>query len=124
MAGLQALVPQIAVIMATPDADIDFLKQMQMIVLAKLHEPKPAPHPPGGAPAGGPPPPGGAPGGAPAGAPAGMGLPGGPAGGGAPNGAMPSGGAPEAPTQPGGVSKPMTPDPEEMRRILSQQAGE
>jgi hypothetical protein len=116
-AGLQALVPQIAVIQAAPDADIPFLTKLQQIVLLHLHEPRPgAGGPPG---AGGAPPPG--PGGT---APAGMGLPGGPAGGGAPNPAMPGVGAPEAPTQPGGVSKPMNLPPDEVRRVLAENAGE
>ena len=127
LAGLQALVPAIAVIQAAPDADIPFLDKLQKIVLLRIHQPKPAgpgQGAPGGAPPAGPPPPGGAPGGSPGGAPAGMGMPGGPAGGGSPNQAMPGGGAPEAPTQPGGVSKPMTPPTDDVRRILAEQAGQ
>ena len=134
LAGLQSLLPAIAVIMATPDADIPFLDKLSKVVLLKIHEPKAGQGAPGGAPGqGGQPPPGGAPGGpggapppggGPGGAPAGMGLPGGPPGGGAPNGAMMGGGAPEAPTQPGGVSKPMNLPPDEVRRVLAEQAGE
>jgi hypothetical protein len=128
MEGLQALLPDIAVIMATPDADMDFLDKLQKIVLLRIH--KPAPQPPGGPPGaggpgaaapGGPSSPGGA---APPPGITGAGAPGGPPGGGAPNQQMPSMGAPEAPTQPGGVSKPMTPNPDEMRRVLAESAGQ
>lgn len=123
MAGLQGLVPQIASIQAAPDADIPFLDKLQKVVLLKIHQP--APGGPGqGAPGGAP---GAASAGAPAapgGPPAGMGMAGGQAGGGAPNPAMPGGGAPEAPTQPGGVSKPMNLPPDEVRRVLAEQAGE
>jgi hypothetical protein len=122
--GLQALLPDIAVIMATPDADMDFLDKLQKIVLLRIH--KPAPQPPGGPPGaaaapGGPSSPGGA---APPPGITGAGVPGGPPGGGAPNQEMPSMGAPEAPTQPGGVTKPMTPNPDEMRRVLAESAGQ
>ena len=132
LAGLQALVPQIAVIQAAPDADIPFLDKLQKVVLIRIHAsagggaggPGQGGAPgagAAGAPGGGLPP-GGAAG--PGGPPAGMGMAGGPAGGGAPNPAMPGGGAPEAPTQPGGVSKPMNLPPDEVRRVLAEQAGQ
>jgi hypothetical protein len=122
--GLAALLPQIAVIQAAPDADIGFLDKLQKIVLLRIHQPSgagpggPAPAGPPGA--GGPPPPAA---GGPSGMP-GQSLPGGPAGGGAANPQMPSMGPPNAPTGPGGVSQPMTPDPDEMRRVLSEAAGQ
>lgn len=122
--GLQALVPDIAVCMAAPDADIGFLDKLQKIVLLRIHQgsgQKPGGPAPAGPPgAGGPPPPAA---GGPSGMP-GQSLPGGPAGGGAANPQMPSMGPPNAPTGPGGVSQPMTPDPDEMRRVLSEAAGQ
>jgi len=124
MEGLQALLPDIAYCMAAPDADMDFLDKLQKIVLLRIH--RPTQQPPGG----GPPPTGGpgaaAPGGPAGAAPPGItgaGAPGGPPGGGAPNQQMVGMGAAEAPTQPGGVSKPMTPNPDEMRRVLAESAG-
>lgn len=123
MEGLQALLPDIAVCKAAPDADIQYLDKLEKVVLLRIHQPKPqqTPGQPGGA--------GGAPGGPPAGGGGpggglpGQSLPGGPAGGGAPNPQMPGGGPPAPPTEPGGVSKPMTPDPDQMRRVLAEQAG-
>lgn len=113
--GLSSLVSDIASIMAAPDADIEFLDKLLKVVLLRIHQPAHQG-------------PGTAPGAAPGGPPSGEGIPGagvpaGPPGGGAPNDQMVSAAAPEAPTQPGGVSKPMTPNPDEMRRILAEAAG-
>ncbi len=121
--GLSNVLPDIALCMAAPDADIPKLTKLQQVVLLMIHEPSKQ-QPPGGQPGAGPP--SGAPG-APGGPPAGLqgqGLPGGPPGAGAANPAMRSQGAPQPPSQPGGVTKPMTPDPEEVRRVMSMAAGE
>lgn len=122
--GLQQLLPDIANCMAAPDADMPYLKKLQDVVLLKIHQPQPQ-QPPGAPGAAGPAPGGAAGAGGPGGPPPpGPGAgPGGPPGGGAPNQAMPGMGAPAAPTQPGGVTQPMTPQPDEMRRILAEQAG-
>lgn len=125
MDGLSALLPDIAVCMAAPDADIEFLDKLQKIVLLRIHQPSGAKGPPG-APSGAPQSPGGTPGPGGGGAPGalqGQGLPGGPPGAGAANGQMRSQGAPQPPTEPGGVSKPMTPDPEMVRREMALAAG-
>lgn len=128
-AGLQALLPDIALCMGAPDADMPYLTKLQQAVLLRIHQPKPAQGPggqPGGGPAGatGAPPAGaGGPGGPPGGLP-GQGLPGGQPGGGSPNQQMQSGGAPEAPSQPGGVGKSYQLPPDEIRRMLATQAGQ
>jgi hypothetical protein len=122
--GLKQLVPDIAVIQATPDADIPFLDKLLKIVLLRIHQGQP-----GAQPGGSPPPaeatPGGAPAGPAGGAPVGMGMPGGPPGGGAANGQMASQGAPQAPVQPGGMMRgiDMGKNPDELRRILAENAG-
>jgi hypothetical protein len=124
MEGLQSLLPDIASIMAAPDADMDFLDKLQKIVLLRIHKPSPQQPGAGGAP---PAPPAGATGGGPEAAPAsglpGGGSPGGPPGGGAPNPQMPSMGPPNAPTGPGGVTQPMNNNPDEMRRVIAEAAG-
>jgi hypothetical protein len=122
-AGLQALLPDIAVCKAAADADIPYLDKLEKVVLLRIHQPpqSPAQAGPGAGAPGATGPAGGS--AAAGGPPPGMGLPGGPAGGGSPNQAMPGGAGPVAPTQPGGVSKPMTPDPDQMRRVLAEQAG-
>lgn len=126
MDGLSALLPDIAVCMAAPDADIPYLDKLQKIVLLRIHQ---GANQPPGAPGGGQPgqaSPGAAPGpggGAP-GALQGQGLPGGPPGAGAANPAMKSQGAPQPPTEPGGVSKPMNLAPDEVRRELAAAAGD
>ena len=89
MDGLSQLLPDIAVCMAAPDADIPFLDKLQKVVLLRIHQPVPQkPTSPGQST----PPPGGTPGGPPAGL-QGQGLPGGPPGAGAANGQMRSQGA-------------------------------
>jgi len=122
MEGLKALVPDIAVCQATPDADIDFLDKLLKIVLLRIHQGQGAQQPgdpttPGAAT------PGGAPAGPTGGAPVGMGLPGGPAGGGAANGQMQSQGAPQGPVTPGGMTRGMSVNPDELRRVLAENAG-
>jgi hypothetical protein len=116
----------IAAGLAAPDADVKF--GLAMIGALNTHLKQKSGGAGAGAP-GGPPGAGGAgspgaggampPGGPP---PAGMGGPGGPAGGGAPNSAMPSMAAPGGPT-PGGMSQGLSPNPDELRRVLSDVAG-
>lgn len=112
----------IAAGMANPDADIKF--GLAMIGAMTSHQQKP-----GGAGAGasgGGPAAGGdagsPPGGGPGGPPPGMGGAPGPAGGGAPNSAMPSMAAPGGPV-PGGMTPGLSPNPDELRRVLSDVAG-
>src|ERR1035437_7997606 len=107
MDGLSALLPDIAVCMAAPDADIAYLDKLQKIVLLRIHQGANQP-PSGGAP-GTPPSPGAAPGpvGGSPGAWQARAPQGAPRGAGAPNPAMRSRGPPHPPPDPGGVSKPM-----------------
>jgi hypothetical protein len=113
----------IAAGLSAPDADVKF--GLAMIgALATHQQRKGQPSGPGGA-AG----PGGPGAGGDAGSPAPPGPPGGglspaagPAGGGAPNSAMPSQAAPGGPV-PGGMTQGLTPNPDEMRRVLADVAG-
>lgn len=120
--GLSNLLHDIADCLAAPDADMQFCMKLQQVVLLKMKsgggQPQGQPGGMGGGPAG---PPGGA-----GGAPAGMGMPGGPPGGGAANQAMQSQGAPVSPAgvgPTGGVTRPLGLDPEEVRRVMAEQAG-
>lgn len=128
----------IAAGLAAPDADIKF--GIAMIGAIATHQRKGSAPGPGGAGAGAP---GGAIGGGVAGSPPaggpppgaeGMGAPppgmagglspaAGPAGGGAPNSAMPSNAAPGGPV-PGGMTQGLSPNPDELRRVLSDVAGQ
>jgi hypothetical protein len=111
----------IASAMSAPDADLHFgtevIKLMGTFLQSK-HQAQPQPgHPPapGG---GGQTPPG-------AGAPPGMSTPGGPAGGGAANPQMPSMQPPSGPQQPGSGPTPgLSPNPDEMRRVMQEVAGQ
>jgi hypothetical protein len=122
--GLQGLLPDIAACMAAPDADVQFLNRLQMVVLAKVKHMGSQGSPQGPGQAGGAGPAAGGPPGA--GVP-GQGLPGGPPGGGAANGQMRTQGAPQAPVggpggMQGGVTPPMVSD--DLRRELAGAAGE
>ena len=98
-----------------PDADPKLVMTMMMQIKAS-QGPKPQGGPPG---AGGPPPGAGAPG-----APPGMAPPGGPPGGSPQNGQMPSMGAPKGPQNQNGLTQGLSPNPDEMRRVIQQsQAG-
>lgn len=121
----------IAAGLAAPDADVKF--GLAMIGALSSHQKQKsggagagapgggpgaggAGSPGAGGPMGGPMPPGPPPGGAVASPAAG------PAGGGAPNSAMPSQAAPGGPI-PGGMSPGLSPNPDELRRVLSDVAG-
>jgi hypothetical protein len=120
----------IATGLAAPDADIDFATQLLQVMGMFVQTKHQAPQKPGagagaGAPGGGgpqPPSPGG--GGAPSP------TPGGPAGGSPQNAQMPSMGAPTPAPGPGqgpasgGPTNGLTPDPDEMRRVLQEVAGQ
>jgi hypothetical protein len=128
----------IAAGLSAPDADVKF--GLAMLGAMATHRQRQAGPGPGGAagpggPAGGgmagSPPAGmpGSPGGGPPGPPSSPGSPpglspaAGPAGGGAPNSAMPSNAAPGGPI-PGGMSPGLSPNPDELRRVLSDVAGQ
>lgn len=114
--------------LSAPDADVKF--GLAMIGALSTHQKKAglggaagSGGPPGGGGAGSPPP-----GGPPPGPVPGASPPAGPAGGGAPNSAMPSTAAPGAPT-PGGMSQGLGlsgpgNNPDELRRVLSDVAGQ
>lgn len=116
--------------LAAPDADVKF--GLAMIGALSTHQQKKGAQPPqGGAGAGAPGGPGGGGGGmagSPAAPPPGVGGPGGPAGGGAPNQAMKSGAAPSGPI-PGGMTPGLgvsgdAQNADELRRVLSDVAGQ
>lgn len=118
--GLGNLLQDIAALMSMPDADMAWLMKLQAVTLIELRHNGGAQ---GGPAAGGP---GGVAAPPPTGAPPGLGMPGPGAGGGAANPQMPSLGAPVSPAGQGpmgGVTRPFTPDPDEMRRVLAEQAG-
>lgn len=114
---------------SAPDADLQFGSMLmqamgQFIKQGGAKKPgAPGGQPPAGGPAGGPPPPGGPPptDDSPDSAP-GTSAPAGPAGGSPVNSAMMSQGAPGAPT-PGGMTQGLTPNPDELRRVLADVAG-
>lgn len=125
--GINAAMQDIASAMSAPDADLHFgtevIKLMGTFLQAKAKGPgqSSAPgaggQPPSGA--GGSPPPGGG------GASPGGSIPGGPAGGGAQNPAMPSMAPPSGPSQPGSGPTPgLSPNPDEMRRMMQEVAGQ
>lgn len=137
--GVNAAMQDLAGAMSAPDADLHFGTEMIKVMgtfLQSQHQrsaggsgqgqPQPAggtPPPPGPGPGGGPksPPPSGAGGGK----PPGMGMPGAPAGGGAQNPQMASQQPPTGPQQPGSGPTPgLTPNPDEMRRVLQEVAGQ
>lgn len=129
--GINAAMQDIAGAMSAPDADLHFgteiIKVMGTFLQAKAKA-SPSPGGPGasGGASGGP----GAPGGPPPGAggqgpPPGMSTPGGPAGGGAVNPAQPSLQPPSGPAEPGSGPTPgLTPNPDEMRRVMQEVAGQ
>lgn len=112
----------IAAGMAAPGADVKF--GLAMIGAISAHSQK-AGSAGAGAPGSPPPAAGGA--GSPAAGgpmpPAAVSPAGGPAGGNQPNSAMPSQGAPGGPV-PGGMSQGLSPNPDELRRVLSDVAGQ
>lgn len=117
----------IAAGLAAPDADVKFGLALMgaMAEHGKKQQPQGQPGQPGGAGVGAP---GLAGGGETGSLPAG--APTGPAGGGQPNQAMGSAAGPGAPTQPGGgaggpggVSQGLSPNPDELRRVLADVAG-
>lgn len=115
--GVNAAMQDLAAAMAAPDADLHFgtevIKLLGTFIQSK-HAPQQSPAPGGG----GQTPPG-------AGAPPGMSTPGGPAGGGAQNPAMRSMQPPSGPSQPGSGPTPgLTPNPDEMRRVMQEVAGQ
>jgi hypothetical protein len=122
--GIQAAMQSLAGAMTAPDADVHFgtemIKVLSMYIQSKNAPSAPQPgmsQPPG---PGATPPPSGAGGGSPAGS-----IPGGPAGGGAQNPSMPSMQAPSGPTPPGSGPTPgLTPNPDEMRRVMQEVAGQ
>lgn len=114
----------LAAAMSAPDADLHFGSEMIKVmgVFLQAKQRMSPGGPPGAAPGGGMAP---GPGAQPPGPPPGMGMPGGPAGGGAANPAQPSMGAPTGPQGPGGGPTPgLTPNPDEMRRVLQEVAGQ
>lgn len=114
--GLQQLIPQIATIMAAPDADIRFCQTLMMACAGKLREPahQGATAGVGGAPAGG-----GGMGGPP---PPGLGIPGGPAGGKQANQQQPNLTGPTQAQPPPGLTQGLTPTPDELRRVVANNA--
>lgn len=111
----------IAAGLSAPDADVKF--GLAMIGALSTHQKRNSASQAGGAGAGvpGSPAGGGAAGSPPAGGAA-IQPAAGPAGGGAPNSAMPSQAAPGGPV-PGGMTQGLTPNPDELRRVLSDVAG-
>lgn len=123
----------IAAGLAAPDADVKF--GLALIGALATHTKRQGSGPggaagPGGAPGGGVAgfPSAGGPdnAGGPPGTPPGVSGPAGPAGGGAPNAQMPTTAPPGAPTgpQPGGMTPGLSPNPDELRRVLSDVAGQ
>ena len=115
--GLQELIPHIASLMATPDATIRFCQSLMMVVAGKLKQHANASSGVAGAQGGSP---GGVMGsaaGGPPNSPPGMSMPGNSAGGGAVNPMMASQGAPNL------MQGSKSPTPDELRRVLSQNAG-
>ena len=109
--------------LSAPDADVKF--GLAMIGALATHQQRKGQPQPGGAGAGipGGPPGGGEVGSSPAGGPPpGINPAAGPAGGGAPNSAMSPQAAPGGPV-PGGMTQGLTPNPDEMRRVLADVAG-
>lgn len=130
MDGIQAAMQDLAGAMSAPDADLHFgtevIKLMATYVQAQ-HQHKgaqgqgQAPGPGGPPPGAQSPPPSGAGGG---GTPP-VSVPGGPAGGGAGNQQMPSLQPPSGPSEPGSGPTPgLTPNPDEMRRVLQEVSGQ
>jgi hypothetical protein len=137
--GINSAMQDIAGAMSAPDADLHFGTEMIKVMgtfLQSQHQRsaggqgqgQPAPAgpsspPPGRGPGGGPP--GPPPSGAGGGKPPGQSVPGGPAGGGAANPQMQSSQPPSGPTPPGSGPTPgLTPNPDEMRRVLQEVAGQ
>ena len=129
MDGINSAMQDIAGAMSAPDADIHFGTEMIKVMSVYTQSRSRGSAQPGGPGGGGPPGPGGSPAGgagqgAP-GAPPGMSLPGGPAGGGASNPSQPSLQPPSGPPQPGSGPTPgLTPNPDEMRRVMQEVAGQ
>jgi hypothetical protein len=102
--------------MAAPDADVHFATECIRLMgsyLQQKHNPQGQGGKPQGQPASGPPGAGPSP------------VPGGPPGGAPQNGQMPSLGAPTAPNAPGGGPSPgLTPNPDELRRVLQEVSGQ
>lgn len=119
--GVQTAMQALAAAMAAPDADLHFGSEM-IKVLGTFLQMK-GKMTPSGAPAG--PPGGGGPGGGPGGpgSPAGMPLPGGAAGGGAANPTQPNMAGPAGPMG-GGPTPGLTPNPDDMRRVMQEVAGQ
>ena len=130
MDGVNAAMQDLAGAMSAPDADLHFgtemIKVMGAWTQAQHQHKSPAPSGPAGGAAGGSP--GGAGGTPPPGAggpsPGGS-VPGGPAGGGAQNPQQPSLQPPSGPAEPGSGPTPgLTPNPDEMRRVMQEVAGQ
>jgi hypothetical protein len=119
--GINAAMQDLAAAMSAPDADLHFGSEMIKVMgmfLQSRNKPAGGPTPSAGA---GP----GASSGAAPGGPPGMSTPGGPAGGGAQNPAMPSLAPPSGPAQPGSGPTPgLSPNPDEMRRVMQEVAGQ
>lgn len=116
--GLQSLIPQIANVMAAPDATLRFCQQLMLVVAGKIKQ-----HTAGqsavagvGGAQGGPGSPSPPTGTTPPMSIPGMSMPGNPAGGGAVNPQMPSLGAPNL------MHGSPTPTPDELRRVISANA--
>lgn len=119
--GVQAAMQDLAGAMSAPDADLHFGTEMIKVMgmfLQQAHKPQSSGPPAGGGQGPGGPPPGG-------GTPPGMSTPGGPAGGGAGNPAMPNMAPPSGPQAPGSGPTPgLSPNPDEMRRVMQEVAGQ
>jgi hypothetical protein len=125
MDGIQAAMQDLAGAMSAPDADLHFgtevIKLMATYVQAQHQNKGQQGQAPSGPPGASSPPPSGAGGG---GTPP-VSVPGGPAGGGAGNQQMPSMQPPSGPQEPGSGPTPgLTPNPDEMRRVLQETAGQ
>lgn len=122
--GVSAAMQDLAGAMSAPDADLHFGTEMIKVMgtwQAAQHKSKtPQTTPPGGAGGAAGAPGGGSPGGPPGGA-----QPGGPAGGGAANPQMQAQQAPTGPAEPGSGPTPgLSPNPDEMRRVMQEVAGQ
>lgn len=121
--GVNSAMQDLAGAMAAPDADLHFGTEMIKVMGAFLqskNKPQDQKNPAGQ----GPPPGAGQPG-AGGGAPPGMSTPGGPAGGGAANPSQPSLQPPSGPQEPGSGPTPgLSPNPDEMRRVMQEVAGQ
>lgn len=120
--GIQSAMQDLAGAMSAPDADLHFGTEMIKVMghfLQAKHGPQQSSGQGGAAPgAGAGPPPGGG------GPPTGQTSPGGPAGGGAQNPSMPSMQPPSGPPEPGSGPTPgLSPNPDELRRVLQETAG-